>query len=121
MRIHTSRTTTVFVLLALASALTAIGVVAQAPADRCVVPAAIRDAILQETSGEEAYQHVQVLAVNRNRQPEEFVSQKRTAMSHVPYTAPSGTWCSVGSSTNPPPAATSWRFVMQSKSTPPWT
>jgi len=52
--------------------LCAIGVSAQGPVDRCVVPAAIRDAILNEVSGEEAYQHVQILAVNRNRQAEEY-------------------------------------------------
>jgi hypothetical protein len=48
---------------------------AQAPADRCLVPASIRDAILNETSGEEAYQHVQILAVNRNRQPDEYQNE----------------------------------------------
>jgi hypothetical protein len=48
---------------------------AQAPAVRCLVPASIRDAILNETSGEEAYQHVQMLAVNRNRQPEEYQNE----------------------------------------------
>ena len=48
---------------------------AQPPAGRCLVPASIRDAILNETSGEEAYQHVQMLAVNRNRQPEEYQNE----------------------------------------------
>ena len=48
---------------------------AQGPVDRCLVPAKIRDAVLNETSGEEAYQHVQILAVNRNRQAEEYTNQ----------------------------------------------
>jgi hypothetical protein len=51
-----------------------IGVVAQGPVDRCVVPANIRDAILNETSGEEAYRHVQFLAANRDRQAEEYAN-----------------------------------------------
>jgi hypothetical protein len=38
-------------------------------------PAKIRDAILNETSGEEAYQHVQILAVNRDRQAEEYTNE----------------------------------------------
>ncbi len=51
-----------------------IGVQAQSPIDRCLVPATICDAILNETSGEEAYQHVQFLAVNRDRQAEEYAN-----------------------------------------------
>jgi aminopeptidase YwaD len=61
-----------YLLLVLTLALCGVGVVAQGPADRCLVPATIRDAILNETSGEEAYQHVQILAVNRDRQAEEY-------------------------------------------------
>ncbi|HEY3380415.1 MAG TPA: M28 family peptidase [Vicinamibacterales bacterium] len=46
---------------------------AQAPlADRCVVPASIRDAVVDEFSGERAMVHVQMLAANRGRLPEEF-------------------------------------------------
>jgi hypothetical protein len=45
---------------------------AQAPPDRCLVPAAMRDAILNEYSGEQAYLHVQLLAANRDRQPAEY-------------------------------------------------
>ncbi len=64
------------VALALAgAALAGIAINAQSPPDRCLVPAAIRDAILNETSGEEAYQHVQILAVNRNRQAEEYQNE----------------------------------------------
>jgi len=51
------------------------GGMAQGPGDRCLVPANIRDVILNETSGEEAYQHVQLLAVNRNRQAEEYTNE----------------------------------------------
>jgi aminopeptidase YwaD len=54
--------------------LAAIGVLAQGPVDRCVVPATIRDAILNETSGEEAYRTVQFLAANRDRQAEEYTN-----------------------------------------------
>jgi aminopeptidase YwaD len=61
-------------ILILTSTLGVVGVVAQGPVDRCVVPAAIRDAVLNETSGEEAYQHVQILAVNRDRQAEEYTN-----------------------------------------------
>jgi aminopeptidase YwaD len=56
----------------LSAALCAAGLVAQAPADRCLVPTGIRDAVLNETSGEEAYEHVQILSVNRDRQAEEY-------------------------------------------------
>jgi len=52
-----------------------IAIHAQSVADRCLVPASIRDAILNETSGEEAYQHVQILAVNRNRQADEYQNE----------------------------------------------
>jgi aminopeptidase YwaD len=61
-------------LLILIAALGSAVVVAQSPVDRCLVPANIRDAILNETSGEEAYQHVQILAVNRDRQAEEYTN-----------------------------------------------
>jgi len=45
---------------------------AQPSADRYVVPAAIRDAVLNELSGEQAYLHVQMLAGNRNRPASEY-------------------------------------------------
>jgi aminopeptidase YwaD len=45
---------------------------AQIPEDRSVVPASIRDPILLEYSGELAYAHVQVLALNRERAAEEY-------------------------------------------------
>ena len=40
--------------------------------DRSVVPASIRDPILLEYSGELAYAHVQVLALNRQRSLDEY-------------------------------------------------
>lgn len=45
---------------------------AQITQDRSLVPSHIRDAILQEYSGELAYAHVQVLALNRQRSVEEY-------------------------------------------------
>jgi aminopeptidase YwaD len=65
------------ILVALAAGAVVIGVSvsAQSAPDRCLVPATIRDAILNETSGEEAYQHVQMLAVNRNRPAEEYQNE----------------------------------------------
>ncbi|MFC1499843.1 M28 family peptidase [Candidatus Zixiibacteriota bacterium] len=48
---------------------------AQTPPDRWLVPADIREAILQEFSGELALQHIQLLAANRIR-PEEEYTQK---------------------------------------------
>lgn len=48
------------------------GASAQITADRCLVPADIRIAILNEFSGELALQHVQMLAANRIRQEREF-------------------------------------------------
>jgi len=45
---------------------------AQIPQDRSVVPASIRDPILLEYSGELAYAHVQLLALNRQRAVEEY-------------------------------------------------
>ncbi len=68
------RRQTVGLLIVLSAVLCGVGGVAQGPVDRCLVPANIRDAILNETSGEEAYQHVQILAVNRNRQEEEYAN-----------------------------------------------
>ncbi len=50
----------------------AAGLSGQAPPDRCLVPPSIRDAILNEYSGELAYQHVQLLAANRDRQAAEY-------------------------------------------------
>ncbi len=48
---------------------------AQAPPDRCLVPPGIRDPILHEYSGEHAYLHVQMLAANRDRRPEEYTGR----------------------------------------------
>jgi hypothetical protein len=47
---------------------------AQAPRDRCLVPASIRDPILNEVSGELALQHVQLLSANRDRQADEYTN-----------------------------------------------
>ena len=54
--------------------MTAAGVVlvAQPGADRYVVPATIRNAVLNELSGEQAHLHVQMLAGNRNRPASEY-------------------------------------------------
>lgn len=57
------------------SAVVLAGVSAQAPPDRCLVPAGVRDPILMEVSGELAHQHVQMLTPNRNRQPDEYENQ----------------------------------------------
>lgn len=45
---------------------------AQVAEDRSLVPASIRDAILLEYSGEQAYRHVQLLAPNRKRPVTEY-------------------------------------------------
>jgi hypothetical protein len=47
----------------------------QSPADRCLVPPALRDPIIQEYSGERAFLHVQMLAGTRDRQAEEYQNQ----------------------------------------------
>ena len=52
--------------------ITGSAVNAQVTADRCLVPADIRSAILNEFSGEMALQHVQILAANRIRPESEF-------------------------------------------------
>jgi aminopeptidase YwaD len=64
-------------LSVLAAALSlAAGLRAQSTAaDRCVVPASVREPILSEVSGEQAFLHVQFLAANRDRQPEEYQTQ----------------------------------------------
>ncbi len=67
-----TRRLTAYLVIVLTAAIWCAGLTAQGPADRCVVPANIRDAILNETSGEEAYEHVQILAVNRDRQADEY-------------------------------------------------
>lgn len=41
--------------------------------DRSVVPEGLRTALLEEISGERALAHVQILAVNRDRQPQEYL------------------------------------------------
>lgn len=46
-----------------------------AEVDRCVVPAAIRDPILNEISGELALRHVEILSVDRDRQAEEYLDR----------------------------------------------
>ena len=49
--------------------------VAQMPPDRCLVPPAIRNPILNEVSGEQAFLHVQMLSGTRDRQAEEYQNQ----------------------------------------------
>jgi aminopeptidase YwaD len=71
---------TVFLVLSLALLVAiawplATAVRAQAKADRCVVPAAIRDALVNEVSGERARLHVQMLAANRDRQADEYQNE----------------------------------------------
>jgi len=61
------RTSSMLVLAMLATGLTA-----QSQADRCLVPPAVRDAVLNEVSGERAHLHVQMLAGNRDRQADEY-------------------------------------------------
>lgn len=60
------------VMLAAGVAGWAVTAVGQAPPDRCVVPAAIRDPILNELSGEQIRLHVQMLAANRDRTAAEY-------------------------------------------------
>jgi Peptidase family M28 len=66
-----------YLLIVAVPLLFAAAVVAQAraEADRCLVPSSIRDPILNEVSGEQALVHVQLLAVNRDRQAEEYQNQ----------------------------------------------
>ncbi|MCA1652221.1 MAG: hypothetical protein LC753_18830, partial [Acidobacteria bacterium] len=59
---------TTFRIAAVASCLVTAGAGAAGP-DRCIVPAALRAALLDEISGERALDHVQILAVNCDRQP----------------------------------------------------
>ena len=60
------------IAIAILSSAVASVATAQVSADRCVVPAGIRDPILHEISGELALQHVQMLAANRIRPVEEY-------------------------------------------------
>jgi len=48
---------------------------AATPSDRCIVPAALRDPIIQEFSGEQAFLHVQMISGTRDRQAEEYQTQ----------------------------------------------
>jgi aminopeptidase YwaD len=48
---------------------------AQVPPDRCLVPPALRDPILQEFSGEQAFVHVQMLSANRDRRAAEYQNE----------------------------------------------
>jgi aminopeptidase YwaD len=52
-----------------------LGGQARSSADRCLVPASIREPILNEVSGEQAQLHVQFLAVNRDRRAQEYQGQ----------------------------------------------
>lgn len=59
-------------VVSLGPALAVAALVAQAPPDRCLVPPAVRDPILNEASGERAHLHVQMLAGNRDRPAAEY-------------------------------------------------
>jgi hypothetical protein len=48
---------------------------AQIPPDRCLVPPALRDPILQEFSGEQAFIHAQMLSATRDRQAGEYQTE----------------------------------------------
>ncbi|RPJ68999.1 MAG: M28 family peptidase [Acidobacteria bacterium] len=72
MRYRPSRSRFTVALLILCALPAAALLLAQSPLDRYVVPAAIRDAVLNEVSGERAHLHVQMLAANRDRQAEEY-------------------------------------------------
>ncbi len=63
------------VVLSCLLVVSAVFVAAQAPPDRCLVAAPVRDAILDEYSGEQAYLHVQMLAANRDRRSEEYTDR----------------------------------------------
>ena len=43
--------------------------------DRSIVPPSIRNPILQEYSGEQALRHIEMLAINRNRQAKEYLER----------------------------------------------
>lgn len=57
------------------AAATAVCALAQIPPDRCLVPPAQRDPIIQELSGEQAYLHVQMLSATRDRQAAEYQNE----------------------------------------------
>ena len=62
------------VLALIATAIAGL-LIAQVPPDRCLVPPSVRDPILNEFSGEQAFLHVQMLSANRDRQAEEYQNQ----------------------------------------------
>ncbi len=72
-----SRWSLVYLAVVLVPVLAAAGLLAQAPGqgEGCLVPASIRDPILNEVSGEQALVHVQLLSANRDRQAEEYQNQ----------------------------------------------
>ena len=61
-------------VLALVVALCSV-LFAQIPPDRCLVPPAIRNPILNEIAGEQAFLHVQMLSGTRDRQAQEYQNQ----------------------------------------------
>jgi hypothetical protein len=67
----------VYLALVVVPLLATSGLVAQGlvQGNRCLVPASIRDPILNEVSGEQALVHVQLLSANRDRQAEEYQNQ----------------------------------------------
>ena len=76
MRKPVVKTEPVLRLLGLLPVFVATGLLlAQIPPDRCLVPPSVRDPILQEFSGEQAFLHVQMLSGTRDRQAEEYQNQ----------------------------------------------
>jgi aminopeptidase YwaD len=74
-RVLSRRLVVVLVLAVAISFAARPGGQAGAAADRCLVPATIREPILNEVSGEQAAVHVQFLAANRDRQAAEYQDQ----------------------------------------------
>lgn len=74
MRRSCSRRTLILKAFSLVAAFSTVLVAAPGP-DRCLVPASVRDPLLNEISGEAAYRHVEFLAANRDRQAQEYLDR----------------------------------------------
>jgi len=73
---RTSRRSSLPLFIRILLAAAAAGLVfSQIPPDRCLVPPAQRDPIIQELSGEQAYLHVQMLSATRDRQAAEYQNE----------------------------------------------
>lgn len=62
-----------FLTISIAVAVPLAIILTAARHDRCLVPASIRDPLLNEISGEAAYRHVEFLAANRDRHAAEYL------------------------------------------------